>query len=63
MKIYVKYKLIKNVIVMIYDFNDLLNKYISMLENLNIGYSLSKKDLNELWIILHSLHFNTYFNN
>lgn len=41
----------------------LLQKLQNCLSDLNIGYPLSKSDMNEMWTLLHHLHFASYDSN
>lgn len=43
-------------------FNNLLSKYISILESLTFGNLICRKDIEELWHLLHILHYVSYDN-
>lgn len=41
-------------------FNELYYKYTDLLNELKIGYSISHTQLNEMWNLIHKLHFIKY---
>lgn len=44
-------------------FNKLLQKLQESLTKLNMGYTITKIDMSELWTLLHHLHFTSYDSN
>ena len=55
--------LLKNVVVMDRIFELLVEKLQESLHNLNMGNTMSASDLQEMWTLLHHLHYASYDSN
>ena len=61
--IFVKIRLLKNVVAMDRMFELLVEKLQESLDNLNMGATMSTSDLQEMWTLLHHLHYASYDSN